>query len=166
MSNPLADLRARLIASAPFGWVKALLRGLRWSVFAVDPPAGRGMVLDATPAELEDALGRLGYAPNWEFSYYYRGEDLNLARVERYDHPDGDKSRYRWWQTHVRGFDVGGGETWVHVHFETEPTEHPRSHLAGEGFSVRRGKQNLRESLSVAGVSVVRETRLAEEVGE
>lgn len=101
---------------------------------------------------LTEALGERSYAPNWEFSYRYRGEDLNLARVVYED--SEEHSDVLWWQNHVRAWPVEGepGMLDVRSHWEPEPTEHPTPHLEGVGFSGPKGMEMLREHLDEAGI--------------
>lgn len=58
-------------------------RSLRAALFTTPEPTDRPAVTVA--ADLETVgrqLGRQSFAPNWEYSYHKRGEDLNLAGVE------------------------------------------------------------------------------------
>ncbi|MFB6304175.1 MAG: hypothetical protein ABEH47_03340 [Haloferacaceae archaeon] len=135
----------------PFDAVRYAFRELRKALFTADRPTGVHLVVDATVAECEAALGRQSYAPNWEFSYYERGEVLNLARVVHDERRVEGRVR-RWWQTHVRGWDHPDGLA-LHGHWELEPTENPDAHLDGVGFDAETGTANLRRALDEAGVA-------------
>lgn len=71
----------REVVRLPFDQVRYGYRQLRKALFTADRPSGKYLVVDASTDEVEAALGRQSYAPNWEFSYHERGEILNLARV-------------------------------------------------------------------------------------
>lgn len=140
------------LSAVPFGSVQQLHRDLRKTFFTVPEPASPGWVVDADLDLVEAALGRASFSPNWEQSYNYRGEDLNLARVI---HCTAVETRLReqypgveWWQDHVRGWghDTETPRCRLRGHREPEPTEHPRPHLRGDGA------YDLRDRSSVAAV--------------
>jgi hypothetical protein len=112
------------------------------------------VTVDAAVDELEAALGAQSWAPNWEVSYYKRGEDLNLARVEYAPHPWRVGTGLTWAQTHVRGW-ARGGVVVLRAHYEPEPTEHPRAHLDGVGHSIGGGMEKLRDALDEEGIAYV-----------
>lgn len=118
---------------------------LRKELFSGSRPTGRYFLVDAEPETIRAELGDRSYAPNWEFSYYKRGEILNLARVT-YEERSVDGATYTWWQTHTRGWDHPDGVA-LHAHWELEPTEHPTKHLDGTGFDFDRGMSNLQGAL-------------------
>lgn len=102
---------------------------------------------------IETKLGSAhSYAPNWEFSYYKRGEILNLARVV-YE-PSPEQPDLEWWQAHVRGWPVRErpGAIDLQAHWETEPTEHPDAHLDGVGMDVGYGMDLLARHLDDVGI--------------
>lgn len=129
-------------AAIPWGWVQHAYRSFRrrwftrnrpeYHEYVVVPPDIDGLV----PVErtVYGVLGPEGFAPNWEFSYNYRGEDLNIARVF-YDRREVDGDPYAWWQDHVRGWVHHDGSIWLTGHRELEPTEHPHGHLDAVGWS-------------------------------
>ena len=133
------------VIRVPFDAVRYGYRELRKALFTAPRPSGTYLVVAATVDEVEAALGRESYAPNWEFSYYERGEVLNLARVE-YEERTVDGTTYRWWQTHVRGWDHPDGVA-LNAHWELEPTENGNAHIDGVGFGHERGMENLRAAL-------------------
>jgi hypothetical protein len=92
-------------------------------------------------------LGRHNFEPGWELSYHYRGEILNLRRVEYVDHSSG----LEWWQVHLRGYDHPDGLE-LAAHFETEPSEHPDAHAEMFGLDVDRGMATLTELLDEHGI--------------
>jgi hypothetical protein len=112
---------------------------------------------DAPVVGVVRSLGVRGYTPNWAFSYRYRGEDLNLADTF-FAYVDGAED-IRWWQVHVRGWQIDDRRVELYPHFEAEPTEHPRAHLDGVGYNVERGVERLGRSLDVANVRVLDDPR-------
>ncbi|MFT4890573.1 MAG: hypothetical protein ACI9YT_001489 [Halobacteriales archaeon] len=133
------------VIRVPFDAVRYGYRELRKALFTASRPSGTYLVAAASVGEVEAALGRESYAPNWEFSYYERGEVLNLARVE-YEERTVDGTMYRWWQTHVRGWDHPDGVA-LKAHWELEPTENGNAHIDGVGFGHDRGMENLQAVL-------------------
>ena len=129
----------------PFDAIRYGYRELRKALFTAPRPSGTYLVAAASVDEVEAALGRESYAPNWEFSYYERGEVLNLARVE-YEAHAVEGITYRWWQTHVRGWDHPDGVA-LNAHWELEPTENANPHIDGVGFGHDRGMTNLQAVL-------------------
>ena len=137
-------------AQLPLQSVRRVYRYVRSSVFNKPRPTGEYVSVNTRRLSLERRLGRLSYAPNWETSYYKRGEDVNLARVMRVDspkHPD-----VRWWQVHVRGWKQDDDTVELTAHWEPEPTENPKAHLDGVGASVSAGMDALCEDLREMGV--------------
>lgn len=139
------------LLQALFDTARYLLRELRKALFTADRPDGTYLAVDAPLREIEAALGRQSYAPNWEFSYHERGEVLNLARIE-YEERTVHGREHRWWQTHVRGWEAADGRLELHGHWELEPTENGSEHLDGVGFSMQRGQDNLRADLDESGL--------------
>lgn len=141
----------------PWRWVQSLHRSIRRTLFTKPKPNTEGIVVRATRNQLLSELGRRSYAPNWEFSYNYKNEDLNLARVQYARHPVRVGANIDWVQDHVRGWRVFDGTetfakpTWeLRAHWEAEPTEHPTAHLKGEPFSREAGMNRLEEILEDA----------------
>lgn len=100
------------------------------------------IVVPLSDAETTHMLGRHYFEPGWEMSYHYRGEILNLRRVEYVDHPSG----FEWWQVHIRGYYHPDGIE-LAAHFETEPSEHPGAHIDLFGLDVDRGMETLMDLL-------------------
>ncbi|WP_197431273.1 hypothetical protein [Halorubrum sp. CBA1125] len=107
--------------------------------------------------EIEAALGAYSFAPNWEFSYYERGEVLNLARVV-YERNTVDGTTYHWWQTHLRGWRNDAGRIELHAHWELEPTENGNAHIDGTGFDFDRGMNTLQSFLDEAEIDYEKTT--------
>jgi hypothetical protein len=139
------------VVRVPFDAIRFAYKEFRKALFTASRPSGEHFVVDASVTEVERALGEQSYAPNWEFSYYERGEVLNLARVVYERGEAGGETRV-WWQTHVRGWRTDEDGLALHAHWELEPTENANAHLDGEGFSADRGMENLRSALDDAGL--------------
>ena len=128
-------------ARLPWDWVRHAYRSFRRSWFTRNRPEYHEYIVVAddidglVPAErtVLSVLGRESWSPNWEFSYNYRGEDINLAHVF-YDDREVDGDRYTWWQDHMRGWVHHDGSVWLTGHRELEPTEHAVGHLNAVGF--------------------------------
>lgn len=134
------------VVRVPFDAVRYAYRQMRKTLFTAPRPSGQYVVVDADVTDIERELGKRSYAPNWEFSYYERGEDLNMARVV-YDRRTIDGTTYRWWQTHTRGWENGEGQIELSAHWELEPTENGNEHIDGVGISVESGRENLKRAL-------------------
>lgn len=147
------SVNLRDIVRLPFDTLRYLLRESRKRFFSGEPPSGRHFLVDAPIGEIRAELGRQSYAPNWAFSYYKRGEVLNLARVVYEERTVGGR-RYEWWQTHLRGWDHSDGIA-LHGHWELEATEYANDHLGGVGFDVERGMACLQEALDRSSLSYI-----------
>ncbi len=134
------------IRHALWDGLRDLYRSVRRVVASAGEHSGRAVVVPETTESVTAALGRQSFAPNWKFSYYERGEDLNLARVE-YDPREIHGHEYRWWQTHVRGWEQDDGSVRLRAHYELEPTEYDQDHINGIGTDVPAGVENLTKAL-------------------
>jgi len=139
------------VVRVPFSTVRYGYRQLRKALFTASRPSGAYLIVDVSIETIERALGEQSFAPNWEFSYYERGEVLNLAQVVYERAETGGETR-EWWQTHVRGWRDGAGRLELHGHWELEPTENGNAHIDGVGFAFDRGMSNLRAALDEAGL--------------
>lgn len=149
-----------LLDDIPYGVVVEAFRSFRERYFTVGRlggeyvrirPTDEMAVLDQverTEAQLRrmrKLFGVRSYAPNWEFSYHKRGEDLNLARVvyeENPEYPD-----IVWWQVHIRGWVAEDGSIELTAHWEAEPTENPLAHVESVGWDRERGMKHLKQVL-------------------
>ena len=139
----------------PWDRLRRQYRRLRSTFFSTPEPTDRPAVtVDADLDTIRAVLGKRSFAPNWEFSYAKKGEDINLARVEHASHPQQAGTGIDWWQCHVRGW-ARDGVVVLRAHYEPEPTEHPRKHLDGVGHSLEGGMQQLRDVLDAAGIGYV-----------
>ena len=113
------------------------------------------LVVEMSKGEAQAFFGERHFEPGWEMSYSYQGEILNLRRVVHAHVPAfPDLS---WWQVHIRGYrhaDPPGLE--LTAHFETEPAENPREHVAQVGIDVPRGNGIMRRMLDDAGIDYER----------
>jgi len=95
-----------------------------------------------TAAQAERMLARHHFTRDFEFSYNYEGEDLNMRRTLYKD------DEYEWYQLHVRGFEVQGGEALeLQGHTELTPTDHPNKHIDNVNLSRRQGLRMIKSIL-------------------
>jgi hypothetical protein len=149
----------------PWDRLRQWYRRLRRALFSTPEPTGRpAITTDVSLEELREALGERSWAPNWEYSYHKRGEDLNQSLVlywADHDHTDKDDDPIVWWQSHVRGW-VRDGAVVLRAHWEPEPTEYPQAHLKGVGHDVQRGMDDLRVELDDLDISYAEGDQTAE----
>jgi len=142
----------------PWNSVRSGYRWMRRTFFTVSKPDGPYFVVDADLDELRELFGVRSHAPNWEFSYNYQGEDLNLARVF-YD-PNRGPDGVDWWQYHVRAFERDDGLVEFTGHVEPEPTEHAKPHLRGTGYDTSEAMDEFGRTLdAVPAIDVVEDPR-------
>ncbi|WP_136589211.1 hypothetical protein [Salinigranum halophilum] len=125
---------------------------LRKTVFTHEKTDNPYLVVELTKSEAQEFFGRHHFEPGWEMSYSFRGEILNLRRVEWAHVPAFPD--LPWWQVHIRGYrhdDPDGLE--LTAHFEPEPAEHPEEHLEHLGIDVPRGNAVLQQMLDEAGIA-------------
>ena len=124
---------------------------VRKTVFTTKKSKNPYLVVQLTKQEAQEFFGKHHFEPGWEMSYSYRGEILNLRRVEWAhvsEFPD-----LPWWQVHIRGYrqdNPPGLE--ITAHFEAEPAEHPKEHLEHLGIDVPRGTAVMQAILDEAGI--------------
>jgi len=135
--------------------LRKFYRDFRRVVASSSEHGGQALVADASLDEVTAALGRQYFAPNWEFSYHERGEDLNLARVE-HDPREIQGHEYVWWQAHVRGWEQDDGSVRLRPHYELEPTEYDQDHIDGIGLEVTPGLEQVAQTLDAEGISYER----------
>lgn len=132
--------------------LRRFYRDVRRAIATSEEHSGRALVVPETVEDVMGALGGQYFAPNWEFSYYERGEDLNLARVE-YESREIANHEYVWWQTHVRGWEQDDGSVRLRPHYELEPTEYDQDHINGIGLDVPAGVEKVASVLDEVGMS-------------
>lgn len=135
--------------------LRTFYRDFRRTVASSSEHGGQALVADASLDEVTAALGRQYFAPNWEFSYHERGEDLNLARVEHKPR-EIQGHEYVWWQAHVRGWKQDDGSVRLRPHYELEPTEYDQDHIDGIGLDVTPGLEQVAQALDAEGISYER----------
>jgi hypothetical protein len=141
--------RLEHLPEGPLKMGKRILWWIRKTVFTKEKPPNPAVFVTRSERQLVELLGSEHFEPGWEFSYSYRGEVLNLRRVEFVsDHPLG----YEWWQVHVRGYEAGENEFELAAHFELEPSEYPSLHVDRVGLDVDRGNAILIDLLDKHGV--------------
>jgi hypothetical protein len=131
--------------------LRTLYRDLRRVVASSTEHSGQALVVEASHEDVTAALGRRYFAPNWQFSYHERGEDLNLARVEHAPR-EVHGHEYVWWQAHVRGWVQSDGSVRLRPHYELEPTEYDQDHIKGIGLEVTKGVERVAQALDAEGL--------------
>ena len=124
---------------------------LRKTFFTTKKTENPYLVVEMTRQEAREFFGRRHFEPGWELSYSFRGEILNLRRVEWAHVPEYPD--IPWWQVHIRGYrhdDPPGLE--LTAHFEAEPAEHPGEHIEHVGIDVPRGNGIMRRILDAGGI--------------
>lgn len=137
-----------VLRDIPWKVVRKLYYKYRNAFFSVPRPDVVGIVVDKSCEELE-VFFRKNHFDYQQLSYNYSGEDFNMYRPEYEDGALSDTTNY---QLHVRGFEMVDGRTFLEVHYEPDPTEHPEPHLSEESLSWVEGRQKLRGLLSSRGV--------------
>jgi hypothetical protein len=148
--------RIRHLPEGPAKMARFALWWLRKTVFTKAKPDNPAFFVTLSESELLEVFGGAYFEPNWELSYSYRNETLNLRRVE-YVSDHTDYPEYRWWQVHIRGYEhdstVGEVSTFeLAAHYELEPTEYPRGHVEHVGLEIRRGAIAVRDVLDAHDV--------------
>lgn len=135
----------------PRHWT-TLRRGIdvfRATFFSVSG-AQRQLKLDesVTVEELREELGRRHFAPSWDLSYYYDGEDLNMVQFRYDENVSADRP---WQQLHVRAFAEDDGVE-VSVHDEMSAKTHPAGHYRAHALDIERGVGLFTAILDDAGI--------------
>ncbi|WP_257300484.1 hypothetical protein [Haloarchaeobius sp. FL176] len=143
------------IGHALWDALRTFYRDFRRAVATKQEHSGPALVVSGDFDEVQAALGRQHFAPNWEFSYNKRGEDLNLARIT-YERREVGHHEYGWWQTHVRGWAQDNGSMRLRAHWELEPTENDQDHIDGIGLDVPAGVDQTARALDAEDVAYQR----------
>lgn len=105
--------------------------------FASDTDVGavRSELAGVVPVDPGPWAG-VGFTNGWEISYHYKEEDLNM-RLPLFlpGGREADPEGREYYQLHVRGWEMDGGEVVLRMHVELEPTEYPKGHLRGDHLS-------------------------------
>lgn len=139
--------------------LRRFYRNFRRLLATSEEHSGKALVVAEPIEDVRSALGSHYFAPNWEFSYHERGEDLNLARVV-YEPREVHDHEFVWWQTHVRGWKQDDGSVRLRPHYELEPTEYDQDHINGIGVDIDTGTERVAAVLEEAGLSYERHENL------
>lgn len=127
---------------------RRLALSVRGRFFTRPKPLEPAVLVPRPVEEVERLLGERHFEPNWDLSFAYFGEVLNLRRVEYVaDRPRG----FEWWQVHVRGYRHPEGIE-LTAHFETDPSEYPDAHVERVGIDIEHGLDELKAVLDDADV--------------
>lgn len=124
---------------------------IRKMLFTRERPKGPFLAVDADKDKIVREFGQMFYGPNWALSYNFRGEIVNLARINYHYDP---KTDIDWWQVHVRGWTGEDGLIYLRGHYEAEPTEYPSQHLDGTGYNLEHGMMILEKTLEASDITV------------
>lgn len=130
----------------PWKAVRKVYYAYRKRYFSVPRPDVKGIIVNMGIEQCK-AFFRTNHFDYQELSYHYSGEDLNIYRA---DYEEG--SEYPNMQLHVRCFEMKDGSTFIEVHYEPDPTEHPEVHLDESYMSWEEGRKKLRGLLANRGV--------------
>lgn len=125
----------------PWAAKRELFRWFRKSYFTVDKPDAPYFTVDRSVSEIEEALARQGFTPDWPLSYLYGGEDANLRL---YFYNPSKKLPHR--QVHVRLFEAANG-TQVMCHEEPDGYHHPEEHLASDDMEHEAANEFVKRRL-------------------
>jgi len=135
--------RLRHIHETPLRNLRRALWWIRKTFFTKPRSETPAFLVPLTKPRLVEFFGNRHFEPGWEMSYHYRGEVLNLRRVEYVD-----QGRYNWWQVHIRGYLHEDGGIELSAHYETDPSEHPDAIINLVGLDVEKGMSEVRELLN------------------
>ncbi len=139
--------RLRHIHEAPLQNLRRSYWWVRNTFFTRPRSETPAYLVEATKPEVHRLFGRQYFEPNWELSYNYHGEILNLRRVVFAEEPE-----YDWWQVHVRGYEHGESGIELTAHYETEPAQHPDAHVDLHGLDVDHGMDVIEDILEAESV--------------
>lgn len=129
------------IKNLPWNFIRSSVYTFRRVFGTKEVPERDHLLVESTVGELEDIFRSEHFRTGWFLSYHYKGEDGNYCRAEFGQEGQEDM------QLHIRVFDKGGGECLLYAHYETDPVEHPRTHLRGENESVSNGIRMVKDIL-------------------
>jgi hypothetical protein len=134
---------ARQARQLPLKSFRECLWWLRKLCFTRPRSLEPSIIVSESKETVLDLFSQSGFTPAWTVSYNYRGEILNLRRIERFAHSSG----LDWWQVHIRGYDHAD-DIELTAHFEPEPRRHPHAHINLFGLDINRGMDTLLELLN------------------
>jgi len=128
------------------------------------PTGVPGIVVDAPPDAIEQALRERHYEGVDTYSYEYASEALTLRRPsDTRTHPKTGAAIPM--ETHPRGFRLEDGRTLIICHDEASRFEAPRAHVDEAILSWERGRDIVAEDIEAAQLSHTRiESERAAEV--
>ncbi len=147
--DPAFDIIDRLkhIHETPLRNIRHSIWWVRKTFFTKQRSESPAYLVDMEKPEVMARFGRHYFEPGWELSYNYRGEVLNIRRVEY-----REETQYDWWQVHIRGYVHDGGGTELTAHYETEPTEHPDAHVDLVGLEIEYAMDAVGRILDTEGI--------------
>lgn len=131
----------------PWAWFRSGALAIRKSMGSVKTYNPDFVIPNTTIPELRVALREEHFDDNNIFSYYYKGEDLNVARAEYVD------DDWQFYQVHVRAFQINpdNGDPYVEldVHMELDPTVNGQAkpHINEVNYSVEKALPIVEQAL-------------------
>lgn len=139
-----------MFESLTLNWIRYLILVLRGNLFQRDEPETMDLRVDMDVDKIRKVLGHSHFTDVTEMSYYYKGEDLNLAR------PKYIEDEWIWYQIHVRAWEREGEPTELSIHQELDPTMYPDEHLEGVNYSKEPAVSVVHNLLEESGYDVER----------
>lgn len=140
------------VAVMPWDVIKHAFQQFRHASFTTER-TGPWIEVEATVDEVEWLLAGQHFAPWNKFSFNYKGEVLNMRRIESVSDGEGDDLTY--WQLHVRVFERPNGNVEVRAHTEECPLVHPEEHIDMENVTTDGAMDRMRSIFENADMAVV-----------
>lgn len=145
----LGSLFAYMFDQLSLKWVRYILLTIRGNLFERETPKDMDLLIkNCSTDKLEEILGNDGFTNIEELSFYYKGEDLNIAKPVYVD------NNYKWYQIHVRSWERNGNQ-YLSIHKELDPTMHPSKHLQGEEYTKSPSVEYIQYLIQNEGCDVV-----------
>ena len=129
------------VKNLPWNFIRTSVYTVRRIFGTKELPEREHLIVEHPADEIEDLFRSEHFRTGWFLSYRYEGEDGNYCRAELGE--EGEKHM----QVHVRAFNKSSDGCAVYAHYETDPVEHPRTHLNEENHSIEEGMEKVKEIL-------------------
>lgn len=141
------------VGRLPWQYARRLVGDLGDKYFGVTRPRGvPGIVVDATPEEVQRGLRGRHYESTDLYSYEYEDEAWGLRRPSGL-RPHPTTGQPTPMETHPRGFRTDDDRTLVTSHDEASRFERTGDHLAESMLSWERGRDIVSDDLSALSLS-------------
>lgn len=136
-----------MLDTLSLNWIRFVILHFRANLFSKSKPEQMDLFLEEELEDLEELLGREHFTNIRERSFYYKGEDLNVAR------PDFVDDEWKWYQLHVRAWEEEDG-LYISTHFELDGTVYPEEHLDGVNYEKERAIEEVHDIIENYGYDV------------